>query len=232
MVEPVDAKPHNDIDARITTAWSQDAQMEHASIASFARFTLELLAVGAPPTLLLASQDAGRDEIQHAQTCFAIASRLAGRKLGPGPLDVSGVGAARDLASIVAATVKEGCVIETLSALLAKERSEGARDPALRAALGKIADDEGRHAELAWRFLAWAIQRGGDPIRDVARGAFEESREQPIVCFHSVLRGVPSDEVRAHGLLDEATARHVTERAFVDVINPRALELLGRAATG
>src|SRR5262245_48534250 len=149
MVEPIDAKPHNDIDARITTAWSQDAQMEHASIASFARFTLELLAVGAPPTLPLASQDAGRDEIQHAQTCFAIASRLAGRKLGPGPLDVSGVGAARDLASIVAATVKEGCVIETLSALLAKERSEGARDPLLRAALGKIADDEGRHAELA-----------------------------------------------------------------------------------
>src|SRR5262245_37277833 len=122
-----------EVDARIVAAWAQDAQMEHASIASFARFTLELLAVGAPPKLLVASQQAGCDEIRHAQMCFTIASRFAGTKLGPGPLDVGGVEAARDLAAIVAATVREGCVVETLSAAYAKERAERARDPRLRA---------------------------------------------------------------------------------------------------
>ena len=38
--------------------WLRDAQMEHASIASFARFTLELLALGAPANLLEAAQHA------------------------------------------------------------------------------------------------------------------------------------------------------------------------------
>src|SRR5262245_21652767 len=168
--------PDTETDARIVTAWCHDAVGEHASVASFARFTLELLAVGAPPKLLVASQDAGRDEIHHAQKCFTIASKLAGKKLGPGPLDVSGVDGARDLASITVATVKEGCVNETVSAWLAKERSEGARDPELRAALAKIAEDEGRHAELAWQFVTWAVQKGGTPIREAAIRAFEESR--------------------------------------------------------
>src|SRR5262245_42417567 len=115
------------VDPRIATAWSQDAAMEHASIASYARFTLELLAVGAPPDLLMASQNAGRDEIGHAWKCFTIASRLAGKKLGPERLDVSRVEAGCDLASIVGTTVKEGCVMETLAGLHAMERSEEAQ---------------------------------------------------------------------------------------------------------
>ena len=223
---------YTETDARIVTAWCHDAVGEHASVASFARFTLELLAVGAPPKLLVASQDAGRDEIQHAQKCFTIASRFAGKKLGPGPLDVSGVDGARDLASITAAAFKEGCVNETLSAWLAKERGDGARDSELRAALANIAVDEARHAELAWQFVAWALQKGGDPIREAAKRAFEESRAQPITGFNPVLQGVLVDEVRAHGLLDEATARKVIQRAYAQVITPRTAELLGGTMMG
>ncbi|MBT9554900.1 MAG: hypothetical protein IV100_02675, partial [Myxococcales bacterium] len=38
--------------------WLSVAALEHASVGSFARFTLQLLAVGAPPDLLLATQQA------------------------------------------------------------------------------------------------------------------------------------------------------------------------------
>src|SRR5262249_44092108 len=37
--------------AALASAYAGDALLEHASIASFARFSLELLAVGAPPSL-------------------------------------------------------------------------------------------------------------------------------------------------------------------------------------
>src|SRR5262245_889099 len=53
--------------AALAAAWLRDAQMEHASIASFARFTLELLAVGAPAELVADSQRASLDEIEHAR---------------------------------------------------------------------------------------------------------------------------------------------------------------------
>jgi len=199
--------------------------LEHASIASFARFTLELLSVGAPPRLIVASQDAGRDEVHHAQMCFAIASRFARKKLGPGRLDVDGVVAARDLISIVLSTVKEGCVVETLSALLAKERALLARDDDVRAALEKIADDEKRHADLAWTFVGWAISREGTPMKETAIRAFEWATERPPLGFDSALRGLSNEVVRAHGLLDEGTARAVTERALREIIAPRVAEL-------
>jgi hypothetical protein len=71
-------------------AWCDDGLMEHASVASFARFALQLVAVGAPPQLLVDTQQAIRDEIEHARLCFGLASAYAGRKLGPGPLGADG----------------------------------------------------------------------------------------------------------------------------------------------
>jgi hypothetical protein len=216
----------SEFDARIAAAWARDAATEHASIASFARFTLELLAVGAPARLLVASQDAGRDEVQHAQKCFAIASHFAGKKLGPGTLDVTGVDGARDLASIVAATVHEGCVNETISAALARERAEGAQGE-VRSTLMTISEDESRHADLAWRFVTWAVDKGGAPIRIAATLAFEEALGTRRSSADPILEGIPGDVLRACGLLDNATALAVTHRTLVEVISPRAAELLG-----
>ena len=51
--------------ARLGVAWLEIARMEHASIAAFARFALQLLAVGAPPDLILAGQRAMADETNH-----------------------------------------------------------------------------------------------------------------------------------------------------------------------
>ena len=49
-------------------------------MASFARFSLELMALGAPPELLLGSSQAQADEIAHAQTAtgYALVGLLYG----------------------------------------------------------------------------------------------------------------------------------------------------------
>src|SRR5262245_23198851 len=70
----------------LSEEWSLAARFEHASIASFNKFSLELLAVGAPGTLVAAANRAALQEVEHAQACFAAASAYAGRGIGPGPL--------------------------------------------------------------------------------------------------------------------------------------------------
>ncbi|MBL8969730.1 MAG: hypothetical protein JNK56_04070 [Myxococcales bacterium] len=45
---------------------------------------------------------------------------------------------------------------ETWSALLAAHQAQTAEDPVLRSLMAASADDERRHAELAWAIVAWA----------------------------------------------------------------------------
>ena len=154
--------------------WAQRAQMEHASIASFAKFSLQLVMVAAPPSLLADAHRAAVDEIHHARVSFAVASRLLGQPLGPGPVDLEGdVVGERTLAAVAAETMRDACVGETLATAEAREAGERAVDPAIRHAMSVLVRDEQRHAELAWRFVAWAAEVGGAPIRKLLRDTFE-----------------------------------------------------------
>src|SRR5690606_18379163 len=49
--------------AALAAHWAEVAALEHASVASFAGFTLDLMALGAPPELLAEAQRAALDEI-------------------------------------------------------------------------------------------------------------------------------------------------------------------------
>lgn len=153
--------------------WLAAALDEHASIASFARATLELLAVGAPPSLVAGCQRAALDEVAHAQGCFAMAARH-GAVAEPGPLPAL---AARGggLAGVARDTFVEGCVGETIGAVIAAAARDVATDPDERALLTRIADDEARHAELAWQTVAWTL-RGGDEVVAALRAAADRAR--------------------------------------------------------
>jgi hypothetical protein len=133
--------------------------MEHASIAAFARFALQLLSVGAPPELLSATNAAMVDETLHARLAFGLASVYRGHALGPAALDCTDALGACDLESIVMGTLQEGCIGETLAALDAKRALERCQDPAVAGVLEIIVRDETRHAELAWKFVQWAVER-------------------------------------------------------------------------
>jgi hypothetical protein len=142
--------------------WTRMGQMEHASIAAFARFSLQLLALGAPPELIESCNAALADETAHTRLCFQLASAYAGEWLSPGPLDVTGSVNVTALADVVDLVLAEGCLGETGAALEALELADAANDPVIREAYARIARDEERHAALAFRFLRWALAR--DPL--------------------------------------------------------------------
>jgi hypothetical protein len=207
----------------LAAQWAEDALFEHASVASFARFVLELLAVGAPPGLVRDAQRALADEIAHAELCFALASRYAGRPLGPGALQIPDQALERrDLASIAAATVREGIFGETISALIAQAAAEQAEDPDVRRALRRIAADESRHAGLAFRFVAWALERGGAEVRAAVEAAFEEPPSLPASSWPAELEAV----LRAHGRLGPGDRRAAVTAALESVIYPCARAML------
>jgi len=145
--------------ARLAEQWTHMGQMEHASIAAFARFSLQLLALGAPPDLVDACTRALADETAHTKLCFAFASTYAGRPLGPGPLDIAHSLDVTALCDVVDLVIAEGCFGETSAALQALEAADSAEDPAVVAAYTLIASDEQRHAELAFRFVRWALEQ-------------------------------------------------------------------------
>jgi hypothetical protein len=178
--------------ALLATAWEADARTEHASIAAFARLSLDLIAVGAPPRLLEASLSAALDEVRHATGAYSLASAYAGSSLGPGPIPEVAT-APGGLARLAMETVIDGCLGEGLAAACAREAAADATDPVLRAHLSAVARDESRHAELAWAVLAFCLARGGDPVRLATERALE-------LCTRGVLP-VPESALPLEGRL-------------------------------
>lgn len=220
----------NDLDdmtrSALAEAWRNDAQMEHASIASFARFTLELLALGAPADLVAASQSASLDEVRHAQLCFALASRFSGRAIGPGRLDMTHALRENSLAECAGWTVIEGCIGETIAALTARAQLDVADDEETRQALLQIAEDEERHAALAWRFVAWALSTGGASVRDSVQQAFAEGMQQVRAHRNADLPSVDEDVWHSFGRLTAHEMDKVAEQALTEAILPNVAILL------
>jgi hypothetical protein len=212
----------------LAAAWLEDALREHASIAAFSRATLELLAVGAPPELVEGCQHATLDEIDHARRCFSLATAYAGRPLGPGPLPALAP-RGKDLVGLVLDTFVEGCVGETIAALVAERAGERTRDPAVRATLRVIAEDEARHAALAWRTIAWAVHAGGATVETALRRLLERP---PVIDAPDPMdvatRAALGRAWGEHGRLDDVALSHAVADAWQDIIGPMLRGVLGQ----
>ncbi|HYH97517.1 hypothetical protein [Hyalangium sp.] len=169
---PTVSSPDVETQGMLAAAWEADARTEHASIAAFARLSLDLMAAGAPPHLIEASLSAALDEVRHATRAYSLASGYAGSPRGPGPLPEVAT-APGGLSRLAMETVVDGCFGEGLAAACAREAAEDALDPVVQAHLSAVAWDEGRHAELAWAVLAFCLARGGTPVRLATERALE-----------------------------------------------------------
>ena len=205
-------------------AWLRNALMEHASIAAFARFTLELLAVGAPSDLIRDSNAAASDETRHAELCFALASEYLGEPVGPGALKIEGALDGVSLEKLVVTAIAEGCVGETVAAVEAAEQLAHAKDPALRRVLSCISEDETRHAELAWRFVTWALEK--DPsLHAVAEREFERHLSAP-----RALAEREELDLARHGVLSARVRGELRSAVLEGVVRPAARALLASPA--
>lgn len=204
------------------------ALMEHASIAAFARFTLELLALGAPADLVQGAAEAMADEKHHTELAFGLASTYAGRPLGPSPLALDGALEPPSLESVLWNVLLEGCIGETVAAAEAQELARYAEDPTLREVFALIARDEARHAALAYRFVGWAFARDRDLAERVVRALL--SRE---LASHRVAPAVTPDDDRrlALGMATPALQASLRRDALEQVVRPCLSALLDARAT-
>lgn len=210
------------------------AQMEHASIAAFARFSLQLLSLGAPASLIESTTRAMEDETRHARLCFGMASVYLGREVGPGPLSIEGALSDQSLENIVRTAIIEGCVGETLAALELARAAEIAQEEGVAHMLADISSDEARHAELAFRFVAWVITMHPQlaslvaeelaQVRALAQGVGTEggraSKDEPDPARRSL-------DLARFGVFPAAEKKRLREVALVEVIAPCLEQLLG-----
>ncbi|MDI1451518.1 ferritin-like domain-containing protein [Polyangium sp. 6x1] len=221
-ITPDTASLEPSIRSALADAWTEIAALEHASVASFARFTLQLMALGAPPELLFAAQQAAADEVEHARVGYALASRYADRPIGPSKLDLAGVPLDTDLRVVLASLIEEACVGETIGAAEALSLAGIVRDPVLREVHARIAEDEQRHAELAWRTLRFLLAGADEDTRRFARAAFDRAIEAASA-DPSIRRAVVAEDV---GLLSSKQIGALRRQALRDVVRPCADALL------
>src|SRR5262249_13852575 len=105
-------------------------------------------------------------------------------------------------------TLVDGCIGETSAAVLAHEAASRCEPGPLKSTLETIAEDEARHAELAWRILAWAISTAGSRLWErliEARRAYEAGEvDAPMAC----------------GVLTADEAGAIRARVISEVIDP------------
>jgi hypothetical protein len=197
-------------------AWAHAGAGEHASVAAFARLTLQLLALGAPTDLLRGAQQAALDEVGHAEQCWALAERFGAARLSPGPFPFPGdVAVGVSLAELASAAVREGCLAETLGAHVAQVAAELAPEPEVRAALQRIAAEEATHAVLSFRIVAWALKVGGPAVTAAVQAA-----------FNAPCPRLDLEELALRSNVDVAELERAAEDGVVQVIRPAAQRLL------
>jgi hypothetical protein len=199
--------------------------MEHASIAAFARFALQLLGRGAPAELVAACHEAMSDETRHARIAFSLAAAYGERDFGPGALALDGALDDLDDASLLRLVVREGCIGETVAALEATEAATWASDPCIREVMAQIAADEGRHALLAWRYVAFEIARQ-PALAHVVLAEIDQAMLE-----RDSARDTHGDLLQ-HGVIGTERRARLRASALAEVIRPCAVALRQRHTLG
>ncbi len=91
----------------------------------------------------------------------------------------------------------------------------------MRGALRAIAEEETKHAELAWAFVRWAVGRGGDALRGRVAAAFAQAFERVLAGPVSGDEGAPE-----HGFLSGSEVASLHRQAIAEVLRPAAAALL------
>ena len=203
---------YSDEDRQEAGSWYlQNALFEHASIASFHKFALELMQLGAPPTLLTKVQAAIQDEIIHSQMAFGIACGLLGVPVGPDRMSIHPQ-LAQNLKELAISTFTEGAIGESIAVVLAANQRVHTTEPLICEFLDQVIADESKHAELAWETLRWCLQK--DP--SIANALLYIDLDKVIEPFlHCESRSIPS-----LGILDERMHKRIVKQSLRDVVKP------------
>jgi hypothetical protein len=144
-----------DWDDPVGRFFAEVAHLEAASVLSFARLAGELQMLGAPAALIDAAHASREDEVRHARMTSKMAKRFGAEPATPRVTETS----MRSELAIALENAVEGCVRETYGALVAHRQAAAASDESIRCMMQVIAEDETKHAGLAWDVAAWLEPR-------------------------------------------------------------------------
>lgn len=216
----LDALPREDRDA-LAVHWTLVAREEHASILAFERLAAALAAHDAPRSLIAGARVAARQEADHADRCFALASAFAGRTLTPAAWHPDAE-PTPSLVRLALEALLDGCLGEGIAAAEAATLVAGrATVDAVHDTLVVIRRDEAGHAELSWSVLAWCLAVGGEALHTAVRRALATLREAPAPATDAA----PGASLRRFGV-PTASEHEVAWRGTVDATVARAHALL------
>jgi hypothetical protein len=170
------------------------------------------------------------DEARHARIGFHLASHYGRVVLGPGPLKLRGALEELSFDEILLTTFREGCIGETRASLEMARAAEHVQDPALRRTLSAIAEDEVRHAELAWRGVSWMLTERpelGDLIFAEVRAACQQDDGAAGPKRKATVDQTPAS---SHGMLSDVVVQECRAQADREVIWPCTRRLLSMRA--
>jgi hypothetical protein len=179
----------DDAPGGLADQWRENGRTEHASVAAFARLTLDLMALGAPPSLVASANEDALDEIRHTELCFSLARALDGRSVSPAPFSEAQRFSRWPrprrlaLAELAVHSLVDGALHEGVSARMVARLARRAEVPAIRGLLREIAADEGKHSAHGWAVVEWCLAEGGSTVAAALLGAvaaIPESMESPL----------------------------------------------------
>lgn len=161
----------------VAARWRENGRTEHASVAAFARLTLDLMALGAPPELVADANRDALDEIRHTELCFGLARAIDGSSESPGAFPEASRARALSrsrtlaLAQLAVDSLVDGALHEGVSARIIAKLARRCEAPAIQTILKEIAADEGRHARHGWDVVRWCLAEGGESVAHALEGA-------------------------------------------------------------
>jgi len=205
--------------------WTFAAQLEHSSVASFARFTMQMLSFSVPADLLLAIQTATADEVKHAQSAAHILSTLTKKQVSFGALPLEGITLKTSRRELIEALIREACMSETLGVAEITEALRLSEQELVSQHLNTLLEDETMHAALAWRSLRWLITSAHNSeqaelidhaveifdLVAIEMGLVQQSYSRPI-CHHSTLN--------QWGVLTDSQKYEIRHQAYNEIILP------------
>ncbi|WP_106392193.1 ferritin-like domain-containing protein [Enhygromyxa salina] len=205
----------------LRTYWLRRASYEHASVAAFARVSLQLLSLGAPAGLLRATQEAMADEVRHARLSFGLAASYGGAPPSEaGPLRIDGgVTTGMELQTALREAIFDGALGEGAATIEALEAARSCDDPVVRDVFLRIAQDEQRHALLAYQTVKWALVAHPRRAREVVRDCLREGhlRATPPA---AELGAAEDDALRRHGLVASNRRAWIRHESWSGVVAP------------
>jgi len=212
-----DGVSYFDGDKDLAEYWETVALTEHASVASFSKVSMDLLANGAPPHLLTQTHQAAIDEVKHAQVALEIArgygSRMTIGKLPVPRLETGNMGEIAKSAWVEGVLGETCAVAESYKALAKKNPSR------ISSYHRMVMEEELTHAALALRTAVWAYSNveGRKVLDDVLSDVPEECdmRKQA----HEILAPyVRNPSVEAEEAIEGAVWQIVRGNAKDDIV--------------